>query len=79
MFSCLHVTRLLSDRLERSLSWLERTCLHVHLLGCPPCRRFHRALHWLKRVVPAASAGMALPPEARERIRRALDQAAHEE
>lgn len=79
MFSCRHVSRLLSDGLDRSLSWFERLCLGVHLLGCEPCCRFRRALRWLHRALPAAPAALKLPPEARQRIGRALEQAAHEE
>jgi hypothetical protein len=79
MFSCRHITRLISDRLERSLSWYESLCLGVHLLGCEPCCRFRRAVRWLHRALASAPADGELPPAARERIRLALEQAAREE
>jgi hypothetical protein len=70
---------MLSDRLERSLSWFEWLCLGVHLLGCEPCCRFGRALRWLHRKLPSAPNDAQLPAEARERIRLALEEAAREE
>jgi hypothetical protein len=78
-FACRHTTRLISDRLERSLSWFEWLCLRVHLLGCEPCCRFGRAVRWLHRTLPSAASGERLPTEARERIRLALERAAREE
>jgi hypothetical protein len=79
MFSCRNVSRLLSDRLERSLSWLERLCLKVHLLGCGPCRRFGRAIRSLQAMRGDVGDGEQLPPEARARIQHALDEAARSE
>ena len=79
MFSCRHVTRLISDRQDRSLSWFERMCLGVHLLGCKPCCRFLRAVRWLHRALASAASDDTLAPEARERIRLALERAAQEE
>lgn len=78
MLTCRHTTRLLSDRLERSLSWFESLCLGVHLLGCRPCRRFAQAIGWLHGALASASHEVQLPCEARERIRLALDQAERE-
>ena len=77
--TCRHTTRLISDRLERSLSWLERLCLRVHLLGCQPCCRFARAVRWLHHTLPSAPSNECLPVKVRERIRLALEQAAKEE
>lgn len=79
MLNCRHMTRLISDGLDRRLSWVERLWLGVHLLGCPPCLRFSRAIRWLHRRLPAAPADVRLPPEARDRIARALEQAGREE
>jgi hypothetical protein len=69
MFSCRQVTRLISDRQERSLSWFEGMGVGVHLLGCEPCRRFHRAVRWLHRALASALIDDVLPLEARQRIR----------
>ena len=44
MFNCRHMTRMISEGLDRSLSFWERVRLAVHVLGCPPCARFRRAV-----------------------------------
>ena len=77
--NCRYNTRLLSDRLERSLSWFEWLCLRVHLLGCEPCFRFGRAVRWMHQNLPSAPSDEQLSAEARERIRLALEEAAREE
>jgi hypothetical protein len=77
--TCRRTTRLISDRLERSLSWFERLCLRVHLLGCEPCCRFARAIRWLHQILSSAPSNERLPAQARERIRLALEQAAKDE
>ncbi len=79
MFSCRQVTRLISDRQDHSLSWFDSMCLGVHLLGCEPCCRFRRAVRWLHRALASAPSDDALPLEARERIRFALERAAQDE
>jgi Putative zinc-finger len=76
VFSCRRATRLISDGLDRSLSWVERLGLAVHLLGCPPCARFRRAARWLQRGLAPAFREVRLPAAARDRIRRALGRAA---
>jgi hypothetical protein len=76
VLSCRHVTRLVSDGLDRRLAWGERLVLGVHLLGCPPCRRFRRALRWLHAALPAVPSDAGLAPAARARIQRALEEAA---
>jgi hypothetical protein len=79
MFSCRHATRLISDRQDRSLSWFDSIYLGVHLLGCKPCCRFHGAVRWLHGALACAPSDDALPREARERIRLALQRAAQDE
>ncbi len=79
MLTCRHATRLISDKLDRSLSWFERLSLRVHLLGCGPCSRFRRAVRWLHNSLASAPETERLPPEARERIRVAMERAACEE
>ena len=76
MFSCRRATRLISDRLDRPLSALARLELAVHLLGCPPCRRFRRAVRWLQSGLASAFRDVRLPAAAHDRIRRALGRAA---
>jgi hypothetical protein len=79
MLTCRHATRLISDTLDRSLSWFERLSLGVHLLGCGPCCRFRRAVRWLHNSLASAPETERLPQEARERIRAALERAGREE
>jgi hypothetical protein len=79
MLSCRNATRLISDRMDRSLSCGERVRLGVHLLLCPPCQRFRRAVNFLHRALPALPDDTELPADARARIRRALEQASHNE
>jgi hypothetical protein len=78
MFSCRHATRLVSDALDRPLSWPERCQLGVHLLFCPPCARFRRAARWVHGKLRSADDD-GLPGDARARIRLALERAARGE
>jgi hypothetical protein len=77
--SCRRATRVISDGLDRALSWTERLGLGTHLLLCRPCRRFRRAVRTLHRVLAAPPADAGLPAAARERIRRALERAIRDE
>jgi hypothetical protein len=77
--TCRHTSHLISERLERSLSWFEWLCLRVHLLGCEPCCRFGRAVRWLHRALASAPSDEQLSAEARSRLRRALQEAAKAE
>jgi hypothetical protein len=70
------MTRVISDGLDRRLSWFERLMLGIHLLGCWPCRRFRRALRWLNTALPSAPGEARLSSEARARIQQALARAA---
>jgi hypothetical protein len=80
MRTCSRATRLISDGLDRSLSLTERLSLTIHLAGCPPCRRFRRAARWLHTVlVSPPDDDIRLPADARDRIRRALEQATDNE
>jgi hypothetical protein len=79
MLSCHQVTRLISDGLDRSLTWAERLRLGVHLLVCGPCARFRRAARWLHQALASPLANVRLPAEARERIQSALERAGHDE
>jgi hypothetical protein len=79
MLTCRGATRLISDTLDRSLSWFEKLSLGVHLLGCGPCCRFRRAVRWLHNSLASAPENERLSAEARERIRLALERAAREE
>jgi hypothetical protein len=69
------MTRLISDGLDRPLSWFERFILAIHLWGCRPCKRFRRAVRWLHASLRLAPSTARLSPQARARIRRALEEA----
>ncbi len=75
MLSCRRMTRLISEALDRPLSWLQRLEVGIHLSGCSPCRRFRRAVRWLHEALPAAPCDANLSSQARDRIRRALEEA----
>jgi hypothetical protein len=78
MLTCRQMSRLVSDGLDRPLSWLESLALGAHLLGCGPCWRFRQAVRWLHRSLPSAPSDARLSPQARARIRRALEEAGGE-
>jgi predicted anti-sigma-YlaC factor YlaD len=78
MLTCRHASRLLSNRLDCPLTKFERFVLGVHLLGCRPCRRFQQALGWLHASLAFVPDDVHIPSDARERIRLALEHAAHE-
>lgn len=67
MRSCNESTRLMSEALERPLSWGEWLALRGHLLMCGACRRFERQLDWLRglgqRYVPTEPPADGSPPD----------------
>ena len=82
MFCCKEATRLLSEALDRKLTFWQRVSLQFHLLLCRFCRHFDRDLHRfdaaLRRYSQQIDADAALveailPPEARRRILQALE------
>ena len=80
MLTCKSASRLISEGEERRLGWRERLALAWHLLWCSACRRFARHMAWLRHAMGALHRHFehgeiepdALPPERRERIRRAV-------
>ncbi len=75
---CEEADRLMSDSLDRRLTWSERVALKGHLAVCRACRRARRQLLILQQAMRKSfeSAGAAgdevLSPEGRDRIRQAL-------
>jgi hypothetical protein len=64
--------------MDRALPTEDSVALRVHLAICPACRRYRGQLVLLRRVLRAvegeAHSGLSpLPPEARTRIRVALE------
>lgn len=83
MPSCKEVSRLVSESLDRDLSFRQRSSLRLHLLMCSLCSRFRRQMLFLRdaaRFFGEASEKDKLPandrlsPEARARIKRVLEQ-----
>jgi hypothetical protein len=76
------VSRLVSDALDRRLPWTTRFLVRLHFLCCPRCARFRKQMLFLRDVIARFLAAerrgkpvypAALAPEARTRIRRALE------
>jgi len=72
-------SHLISESHERPLGLWERLGLKMHLWMCVGCRRFERQMTLLRLAVralgkhpEAVDDGAEFPPEARERIRKAL-------
>ena len=79
MLNCKDASHLISERQERPLGIRERWSLRLHLWLCVNCRRFERQLALMRKALrllgqraEADAASADLPPEARERIRKAL-------
>jgi hypothetical protein len=86
MLTCKDASHLISKRQERPLSFRERWGLKLHIWICTNCRRFERqmalmqlALRKLGERTEAEAASTELPPEARERIRKALAERSDQE
>ncbi len=82
MLPCRRASELISDAMDRRLSVRERILLRIHLLLCGACRTYRRQLALIRRALRQgnqalddliALAGLTLSPEARERLRRAID------
>ncbi len=74
MLSCEEVTRLVSEGLDRRLSWTERWGVRLHQVYCLGCRRFARQIVFLRRAARQLRSDddVRLSAGARARIRRAL-------
>jgi hypothetical protein len=79
VLTCKDASHLISTNLERPLGFRERWGLRMHLWICANCRRFERqmtllreALRMLGKRAEIADDSTEMPPEARERIRKAL-------
>lgn len=83
LYPCAEVTRLVSESLDRDLSYGQRARLRLHFLLCVLCRRYHDQLHFLRKALrshperlvghdPLGHAGLS--SHARERLKRAISQ-----
>ena len=82
MMSCKEVSRLLSESMERKLSFWQRMGLWLHLSMCKLCHGFAKNLRRLREAAmhyaqdierDTADSDVALSNEARERIKRSLN------
>lgn len=78
MLSCKETSLLVSQSLDRRLSWRERVALCLHLLVCDACRTFANQMAFLRAAARRFGHGtnatelLRLSPDARERIARRL-------
>lgn len=78
--SCKEVTRLISESMEKKPSFRPRVAIRLHFLICKWCARYQKQLLLIRNILRrdpekfGANAPGALSPEARERMKRALDQ-----
>jgi predicted anti-sigma-YlaC factor YlaD len=79
VLSCKETSHLVSQALDRRLTWRERLAVRLHLFVCDACRRFERQVAVLRAVArryatlePETTAELQLSAEAHARIARAL-------
>jgi len=78
--NCRESVRLQSGALDRPLPPLQRLGLRIHLFLCVWCRRYGKQIRFLRSIVRyeehhSRLSAEGLSPEARERIKRALESA----
>lgn len=80
MLSCKQASQLISQSLDRRLTWGERFALRFHLMICDVCKRFKLQLDLMVRAVRTlrqqteVDERIKLTAEARQRISRQLVQ-----
>jgi hypothetical protein len=80
MINCKDFARLMSERMDRPLSFRDRIVIRLHLLVCPPCQHIQThfdAMRQACRWMPGnhrddESDACRLPEEARSKIKAAL-------
>lgn len=79
MFKCKEVTRMVSESLDRKLPLYQRIGVRIHLLMCKFCSRFKKQLLFLRETIRLhvergkdTELSTKLPPEARERIIKSI-------
>ena len=74
---CEESTHLVSESLDRDLSFAERWAVRLHAIGCWSCRRFGKQIRLIQKLMRGHSERVTddvkLPPEAVDRIRKAID------
>lgn len=83
MLSCKQASQLMSQSLDRRLSWRERMGLRLHLMVCDVCQRFGRQLAIMRSairqmvLVGEQDEQVRLPEEAKGRIAKVIGSNAH--
>jgi len=82
MRSCDQITRLLSDGMERPLTWMERIEIKIHISMCTLCRsyehnvhRLHDILSYMREHDEARHSGLSRSDKARlkARLKKEID------
>lgn len=79
MLNCKQTSQLVSQSLDRRLTWQERFAVKVHLWICKYCRRFSRQLLavrlGLRRMTKSIeeNTDLQMPSESKVRIAKALE------
>lgn len=82
--SCREASRLISESLDRELTWRERWSLRLHTVLCGACREFARQSRWIRSAIANAPDALRetwldgaakLSAERRTQIRRLLTEA----
>jgi hypothetical protein len=74
MLTCKEASKLVSQSLDRPLTWLEKIQLKLHLLICNPCTQFKRQLNMLRTALQRVRNGVEhdstikLPLDVKNRI-----------
>lgn len=79
MYNCREVTQMVSESLDRELSFYQRIGIRMHLLMCKLCSRYQKQLLFLREIIGLQAASsedpestIELPPGARERIKHSI-------
>jgi predicted anti-sigma-YlaC factor YlaD len=49
MMNCKQATELMSQELDRPLSWRERVALHFHVMMCDGCTNFRKQMAFINK------------------------------
>ncbi len=79
MPSCKDISRLVSESMERRLSWRKRAGIRFHLLMCRHCSRYQKQLILLQKLLRTQSESLTvssqakLNDKAKEKLRQLVD------
>lgn len=81
MLNCKDMTKLISDSLERRISFRERMELWFHVMMCGMCRRFRSNIIQLRKFIRDSKAEMEtvdapsspMPPEMKSRLEESVN------